>query len=88
MSPACIQQLVWTHLPLHATVYEPEQAGLMHSQRAISAAVTLGLQPRRRHDHPPYAQDKEKAPPKPKEEPKKEDGAGFTAFGGKPNKLR
>jgi len=33
-------------------------------------------------------QDKDKAPPKPKEEPKKEDGAGFTAFGGKPNKLR
>lgn len=33
--------------------------------------------------------DKPKAPPKPKEEDRKDDdGSRFTAFGGKPNKLR
>lgn len=33
-----------------------------------------------------FTQDK--PPPKPKEDPKAEEGPKFTAFGGKPNKLR
>ena len=33
-------------------------------------------------------QEKKEAPPKPKEEEKKDEASKFTAFGGKPNKLR
>jgi hypothetical protein len=61
----------------------PQQlhSGAFWTIRLVSSAQKLA--------QPLYVlQEKEKAPAKPKEEPKNENEPGFKAFGGKPNKLR